>query len=688
MKLAVAGCQSDITKLRALVIANGPSSGLLNLENLNCYDIVIAMNSSFRAWKESSFRPTHFIALDSVLTESILNDIVELSTEAAIEKFLLNDTVFELKTDVWEESAADIRGLQNLLSVNPSFSGIAPYVTTGSVAILWAASEGADEIDLIGFDGIREEFLPTSEKVAGEGLPADSLVMSETPKFNPNYSDPNYQSKGDRYRTPNLNGFTRRHGIRMHDKALLTCREILNRNYSDIKLRNFSLGSVFDVFPKVGLPPALLAQNLVVDDGQRVYPTQLLSDKVPIQFGSPTAPASTPMSWLSTQSAHRRFALCCAPTLVVRIDKSGLPPSITPFRLYGAILKRSIIEWEIYDLPELDAADSISRLPIDQKLKMQLLRYERQIFCNFSSADERAQGAAIARLAFKNMIFSREQKVLNISEANRLASFQRLTNQTVDVIRASSAEGGPRIGGSSQALIFRHAFLGVLQRIAVRVELEGGYLLNPRIAVYLAGQRISLHAKTSYESAQAQVDSIYATSFIPSDQWQFILKIEAMPAPRFKSLSVMFQSSQGHIAMCVYTSTELQYLFPTNSAASLQSPVSNVNSLDTDSSERTAEFFWVEPDLVDARGHPCSVAVNIARAAARLDLKVTVLGPIGCPASIVKVLSDAGVRVIETYSKRSWQIETALWQFLDETRNALSRGWCNIERWKVRDVLR
>jgi len=54
-------------------------------------------------------------------------------------------------------------------------------------------------------------------------------------------------------------------------------------------------------------------------------------------------------------------------------------------------------------------------------------------------------------------------------------------------------------------------------------------------------------------------------------------------------------------------------------------------------------------------------------------LKVTVLGPIGCPASIVKVLSDAGVRVIEAYSKRSWQIETALWQFYDETLYALSK---------------
>ena len=80
-----------------------------------------------------------------------------------------------------------------------SLNYIFPWITTGSVSLIWAAMLGFTNIFLYGIDMVAVEIIPEATQIDPE-----TLLLTEEPVSNPNYFIPNYLRKGETYFKPNI----------------------------------------------------------------------------------------------------------------------------------------------------------------------------------------------------------------------------------------------------------------------------------------------------------------------------------------------------------------------------------------------------------------------------------------------------------------------------------------------------
>lgn len=195
---------------KLVVLGNGPSLKGLDLRSLAGAD-TLGMNAAYRHWERIGWYPDHYVCLDDQLIEThagAIHDMIvagKVKTAFLIAK-ILNDypdlrgreNVFFLESfKNSSRKSAYLRGLKIQSSVPFKGTGYLEH-TTGAFAVRYGAHLGYADIAILGVDLRYVEVLPEARH-AGE----IKLVMTDTPKHNPNYFFDDYQRAGDKYNIPN-----------------------------------------------------------------------------------------------------------------------------------------------------------------------------------------------------------------------------------------------------------------------------------------------------------------------------------------------------------------------------------------------------------------------------------------------------------------------------------------------------
>ncbi|PKP81502.1 MAG: hypothetical protein CVT79_10485 [Alphaproteobacteria bacterium HGW-Alphaproteobacteria-18] len=111
----------------------------------------------------------------------------------------------------------------------PAFrTGWPNLLTTGAYSLRYAAELGYTQLILLGID---LDYQPLPEAAEADGL---RLVMTETPKENPNYFFDDYQQAGDEFHVPNPES----HDQELHVAAFAAVRDDFENEGLDIELIN------------------------------------------------------------------------------------------------------------------------------------------------------------------------------------------------------------------------------------------------------------------------------------------------------------------------------------------------------------------------------------------------------------------------------------------------------------------
>lgn len=396
-----------------LVVANGPSSCLVDFGViLDRYHAVNAMNASYRLWINSSFRPTHYCALDNVLTRSLASDIRNIIDEGIVKKFFLEDVFLEEfpqyanHPKILTLNQAKIRFSKNGNATLP--------ITTGTWAIRWMIDEGYSEIDIVGMDGVRIERVDNSDNDSSNKFINDGLKIVKTPKYNPNYFFSGYQQEGDKYRIPNSVGHYTKNHIKLHDHALMALVNDVQEKFSYVKLRDCSVNSFHQILPKTGFRSDYIKKSksdflnvfgeLDFSDSKEifnalsgVYGELVNSDWLrrdgwmSVFFGSPICADSRGkgknLRYYIGLSVLNNRIYSDRPTIIIVIREYALVSKLTQAGIDNAIRCGAVLEWELYDSPNLDFINAVNLLGFYGDLKNRLLNYNWQIFCNFSDVE-------------------------------------------------------------------------------------------------------------------------------------------------------------------------------------------------------------------------------------------------------------------------------------------------------------
>jgi hypothetical protein len=232
----------DIKPAGTLVIlGNGPSLRGFDFERLSGV-ATLGMNAAYRHWDRIDWRPTHYACLDDALIETHKSEILRLIAEDRISSFFLSGRMLELEPGLanhpkvrfldefvphWLKRRGQNHGL-TFIDSDAFRTGQDAFVTTGAYSVRYAAWLGYDQIVLLGID-LTYHGLPESEAV--DDL---RLVMTETPKHNPNYFFDDYQRQGDAFQVPNPES----HDQELHIAAFEAVRDDFLREQVPVSLIN------------------------------------------------------------------------------------------------------------------------------------------------------------------------------------------------------------------------------------------------------------------------------------------------------------------------------------------------------------------------------------------------------------------------------------------------------------------
>ncbi len=219
---------------KAVVIGNGPSLRGFDFFSLSGVDSV-GMNAAYRHWERIEWYPTYYTCLDDQLIETHANAIYNLIVSCRVKSCLLIAKILDYHPDLIDNpNIFYLESFHKARFNRESHRGItfvssryfresdSSKVTTGAYAVRFAAHLGYKEISILGIDLKYVERLP--EATSGEGI---KLVISQTPKSNPNYFFDDYQRAGDKYNVPNPSS----HGSSLHVSSF----EVLANDYIQYK---------------------------------------------------------------------------------------------------------------------------------------------------------------------------------------------------------------------------------------------------------------------------------------------------------------------------------------------------------------------------------------------------------------------------------------------------------------------
>lgn len=179
-----------------LVIGNGFSLRNMEFQHLRAFKS-IGMNAAYRHWKTTGIYPIYYICLDTVVIESLKDEIYELiqkRVENGIQLFFLRKNLLNFYPEL--NNIPEVLFFEDYFN-SPYFEGITHNLTTGSFSALLAAMLGYKRVYLLGIDINYVQQIPEAKSVKGH-----VLEITETPSKNPNYFFDDYQRKGDRFNVP------------------------------------------------------------------------------------------------------------------------------------------------------------------------------------------------------------------------------------------------------------------------------------------------------------------------------------------------------------------------------------------------------------------------------------------------------------------------------------------------------
>jgi len=153
------------------------------------------MNAAYRHWEKIGFYPTYYCCFDHVVGKSHRSDIIDMVKRAdnlGIQAFMLEDEL--INSDINLKKSQKVFSLSTILKGSQELHD---RITTGSHAVLWAASLGYRDITLLGIDQNYQEY------VHGLSSRGDSILEVTEHVDSPNYYFSDYQRVGDKLHRPN-----------------------------------------------------------------------------------------------------------------------------------------------------------------------------------------------------------------------------------------------------------------------------------------------------------------------------------------------------------------------------------------------------------------------------------------------------------------------------------------------------
>ncbi|MCB5190871.1 hypothetical protein LG198_09045 [Methylobacillus arboreus] len=195
---------------KLVILGNGPSLKGFDLHSLTGAD-TLGMNAAYRYWERVNWYPDHYVCLDDQLIETHAGAIHDMIVSGKVRTAFLIAKILNYYPDLRgrknvfflesfknsSRKSAYLRGIRIHSSI--PFKGTTSLEhTTGAFAVRYAAHMGYADIAILGVDLRYVEVIPEAQHAGGI-----KLVMTETPKHNPNYFFDDYQQAGDKYNIPN-----------------------------------------------------------------------------------------------------------------------------------------------------------------------------------------------------------------------------------------------------------------------------------------------------------------------------------------------------------------------------------------------------------------------------------------------------------------------------------------------------
>ena len=219
---------------KIIILGNGSSLKNFDfkqkLQNID----TIGTCAAYRYWYKINWFPTHYVNADHVVLDSHGENIKKMILEKKCQTFLLRKSYINFWKDCINHNNVlfleDLQKNSNILKKMIEFG-------TGNVATFYAIHLNYIDIRLLGIDCDYVEFIPDCSKMSD-----GSLIINETPSFNPNYFINDYQQKGDRYNIPN--------GKRVHLTSWIQLSKI--QHLFNCKITNYNYKTSLDkLFTKI-----------------------------------------------------------------------------------------------------------------------------------------------------------------------------------------------------------------------------------------------------------------------------------------------------------------------------------------------------------------------------------------------------------------------------------------------------
>jgi hypothetical protein len=197
-----------------VLLGNGPSLGDVDLRSLTRYD-TFGLNAAYRAYPRINFWPKYFGCFDALVCSHHAAEFKRLIKDSPIEKFFFIN-VDDQGGQIFPEP--DIRASSRFQNIDfryrgpgdrdrtdilsTSFTPFTDMRTSGSNSIQAGLLMGYRKFVLLGVD---QNYVEVVDGAARDNN-FHKLVMTETPKENPNYWFADYQVQGDKFNRPNLQG--------------------------------------------------------------------------------------------------------------------------------------------------------------------------------------------------------------------------------------------------------------------------------------------------------------------------------------------------------------------------------------------------------------------------------------------------------------------------------------------------
>ncbi|WP_158966978.1 hypothetical protein [Paraglaciecola sp. L3A3] len=662
-----------------LVIGNGPSAKLVNYDYLKQHNIdFIGMNTAFRYWDVTGIYPTYYISVDTVVTKSNAKDIIRLINESKIKKFFLSKTFSEIHPEYeFHEKVVIVEKIIGDKSYK--FLSDDGARTTGAWGLRVAAEMGYGKVSLIGFDGVREELLKEAERVDAEN--SLELRLKSSPKFNPNYFFSGYQQKGDSYQVPNVAGYTKQNGIKLHTDAVRKAiYDLVHLN--NIEVYSHSHDDYSGLFTKCSTLGLINQENSPSKiDGENLTGFQLeaVISEIKNQYGYILA---TDIDVTSVDSFYigkpiNSSADCIIdPELDLNATLNGRQPTYfvknsffesdtkdwIEFNLSNVIRWGGVIEWEIEC--ENGIVDYIDKIDIESSLKTKILNYDKNVFINLDGNNVNFWHTF--KMCLKDFFFER-----NVCHQIS-SSLPRETNQSININSAGESNlsdnllfnDGAKI--NQKFLLLYHGLIDVRRiRLALTIVSE-------------TDEEVEFSIAPNRTSPSTREKSLKPQRYKLKKNERTVIEFSNIYKHRHNVTRVIL-SNRSNSNFQVNVESAVLTIIDKSGIVHLKTWLSKPQSINNSREVRPQEsgvFVFIESDMVDMQGHYYRYVCNLLGHKSIDNWRKVLVARENMNVGLEQITNT---EIKKVYNRNTWTIQTNEDNFYERTVQSLE-SLHNLER--------